>query len=61
MQNKKNIIIAALGFVIVMLLIVGKNIKSEYDMKLYAVKNNCTWSYQGTMYGDDRDFICRDS
>lgn len=57
----KNLIIGVLSFVIMLLLIVGKNIKSEYDMKLYAIKNNCTWSYQGTAYGDDRDFICRES
>lgn len=61
MKDKKKLIIVALSFVIVMLLLVGKNIKSEYDMRLYAIRNNCTWSYQGTMYMDNRDFICRES
>ena len=27
-------------------------------MKEYAKANNCTWSATGSMYGDDRDFIC---
>ena len=27
-------------------------------MKEYAKVNNCTWHATGSMYGDDRDFIC---
>lgn len=25
----------------------------------YAAANNCTWSYNGTAYGDSRDYTCK--
>lgn len=25
----------------------------------YAKANNCTWHYTGTLYGDDRDSVCK--
>lgn len=29
------------------------------QMTAYAAQNNCEWVYQGTMYGDNRDYICK--
>lgn len=28
-------------------------------MDAYARANNCTWVYNGTMYGDNRDYTCK--
>lgn len=25
----------------------------------YAATNNCTWHYNGTAYGDNRDYTCK--
>lgn len=34
--------------------------KCDADMRVYAAKHNCTWTYPGTLYGDDRDNpICK--
>lgn len=55
----KNIIIGGLAFVIVLMFRVGIELKHNYDRELYAIKHNCKWSWEGTMYGDDRDFVCR--
>ena len=29
------------------------------QMTAYAVKNGCTWYYNGTVYGDNRDYTCK--
>lgn len=29
------------------------------SMAVYAAKNNCTWSYNGTMYGNNNDYTCK--
>ena len=29
------------------------------QMTAYAAQNDCEWVYQGTWYGDDRDYICK--
>lgn len=33
--------------------------KDKQQMESYAKVKNCTWYATGTMYGDDRDFICK--
>lgn len=58
-MDKKNIIItlliaAVLGFCSIIV-----NIKKACDLKVYAIENDCTWTYQGTAYGDDRDYVCK--
>lgn len=35
------------------------NYKRATDLQAYAEANDCQWSATGTMYGDDRDYICR--
>lgn len=40
-------------------LFVYKCKESDARMERYAESNNCTWHYTGTMYGDDRDLICK--
>lgn len=56
---KKNIVIAVLIAIIVILLGLGVNAKRTYDLEQYAKVNNCTWYWTGTAYGDDRDYICK--
>lgn len=55
----KNIIIAILAGAVVVLAGVIVNIKRANDLREYALANNCTWTYQGTAYGDDRDYVCK--
>ncbi len=55
----KNIVIGVLACAVIVLAGVIVNIKRANDLRSYAVQNNCTWTYQGTMYGDDRDYICK--
>lgn len=28
-------------------------------MVAYAAENGCTWQYNGTAYGDNRDYTCK--
>lgn len=32
--------------------------REHANMVQYAAANNCTWHATGTMYGDDRDYVC---
>ena len=59
MRNIKNIIIVVLAVVVIVLAGLVKNVHMENNMIKYAAANNCTWTWQGTMYGDDRDYICK--
>lgn len=57
-MSKKLII--ALALAIVGIAICGAvNYKRATDLQAYAEANNCQWSATGTMYGDNRDYICR--
>lgn len=29
------------------------------NMVAYAAQNDCEWVYQGTWYGDNRDYVCK--
>lgn len=59
MKLNKNWLIFGLVIIVVLLLGVISNLKSAYDLHQYAEANNCTWVYQGTAYGDDRDYTCK--
>lgn len=58
-MKTKDIVIVVLTAIIVLLLggIIG--LKRSYDREIYAITHNCEWHATGTMYGDDRDFICK--
>lgn len=58
-SNNKVGIIGAI--VLIGMLLLGVMINRERDMQFeqYAKANNCEWTYQGTAYGDNRDFICK--
>lgn len=55
----KNVAIVILALIVVLLLGVILQLKRANNLREYALANNCEWVYQGTMYGDDRDFICK--
>lgn len=59
-QNKNGVAIISVIAIVTMLLF-GVMIIRERDAQFeqYATANNCEWVWQGTAYGDDRDFICR--
>lgn len=39
------------------LFLIGQHRQNQ--RQAYAKANNCTWYATGSMYGDDRDFICK--
>lgn len=55
----KNIAIVVLAITVAALLGAIVSLKRSADLQNYAVANNCTWTYQGTMYGDNRDYVCK--
>lgn len=55
----KTVVIALLAMAIVFLLGVIVNLKRTYSLREYSITNNCSWVYQNTAYGDDRDYICK--
>ena len=59
MTKTTKIVIAVIAGVIVLALGVGLNLKRAFDLRNYAIANNCEWVWQGTWYGDDRDYICK--
>lgn len=59
MTKTTKIVIAVVAGVIVLALGVGLNLKRAFDLRDYAIANNCEWTWQGTWYGDDRDYICK--
>lgn len=58
-EKLKTLAIAILCVVVALMLGVIKNLKTANDLHRYATANNCTWVWQGTAYGDDRDYICK--
>lgn len=61
-QTKRDIAAFVIaGVVCVMLIMLGViiGLKRTLRMTNYAMANDCTWHYQGTAYGDDRDYICK--
>lgn len=55
----KNWIIASLIVIVVMMLGVILNLKRANNLRDYAIANNCTWTWQGTLTGTDADYICK--
>lgn len=51
--------IAIIAAIVVLTLGVLVNLKRANDLRKYAVANNCDWSWSGSAYGDDRDWVCR--
>lgn len=61
-QLKKDLkIFAVMGLVCVIVILLGVifGLKRTLRMQSYAAANNCTWVWQGSYYGDDRDYICK--
>lgn len=54
----KNIVIVVMTFIIGCLLVVILNQRRTNNMANYAIANDCQWVATGSMYGDDRDWVC---
>lgn len=59
MNKIKNYAIAILVITVVVLFGVIVNLKRTIALREYAIANHCEWIWQGTYYGDDRDYICK--
>lgn len=60
-ETKKYIkVCVVVGTVCVIVLMLGEiiGLKRTIRMQNYAAQNNCVWIWQGTAYGDDRDYLC---
>lgn len=58
-MNLKNIVIVLLVVAVVVMLGVIRSLRQAYSLREYAIANDCTWTWQGTAYGDDRDYVCK--
>lgn len=59
MKNNKKVAIVVFVIIAAVTLGVIANLKRAWNLHEYAVANDCTWSWQGTSYGDDRDYVCK--
>ena len=62
MEKQKDNKVAIVGVIVLtVMLLLGVIINRERDAQFeqYALANDCEWVWQGTSYGDDRDFVCR--
>ncbi len=59
-RGDRKVVIVLIG-VLVGLLLLGVWIerRRETNREAYAAKYDCEWVWQGTLYGDDRDYICK--
>lgn len=58
-NDAKVIAIVILSTVVVVMLGAIIGLKRTLNRQGYAMANDCTWVWQGTAYGDDRDYICK--
>lgn len=59
-QPKKSLtfnVVCALVAVFAIAYAIGEHRTAE--MVQYAAQNDCEWVYQGTWYGDSRDYTCK--
>ncbi len=62
MKKQEDNKVTMIGLIVLAaILLLGVMINRERDAQFerYALANDCEWEYQGTAYGDDRDFICK--
>ena len=59
-RDEKKVAIVLIGFLLGLLLLgVWIEHRQETNREAYAAENGCEWVWQGMLYGDDRDYICR--
>lgn len=57
-QNNRLVTIISL-IVALVAVVYAINTHRAAQLASYAATNNCTWHYNGTAYGDNRDYICK--
>lgn len=54
--------IAVIGFIVIISIVtfgIWIECKRNAEFEQYATAHNCKWVWQGTNYGDNRDYICK--
>lgn len=59
MDKIKNIMIVVLIVIAAFMAAEIIGMKRAENLRNYAIANDCTWTWQGTAYGDDRDYVCK--
>lgn len=59
MDKIKNIVIVVLIVIAALMAAEIIGMKRAENLRTYAIANDCTWTWQGTAYGDDRDYVCK--
>lgn len=57
-QNDRLVTIISLAVALVAV-VYAINTHRAAQLASYATTNNCTWHYNGTAYGDNRDYTCK--
>lgn len=57
-QNNRLVTIISLAVALVAV-VCAINTHRAAQLASYAAANNCTWHYNGTAYGDNRDYTCK--
>ena len=58
--RQNNRLVTIISLVVALIAVVyAINTHRAAQLASYAVANNCTWSYNGTAYGDSRDYTCK--
>ena len=57
-QNNRLVTIISLAIAF-MAVVYAINTHRAAQLASYAAANNCTWHYNGTAYGDNRDYTCK--
>ena len=59
-QQNNNRLITIISLIVALVAVAyAINTHRAAQLASYAAANNCTWSYNGTAYGDNRDYTCR--
>lgn len=56
-NNNSILIISMIAAAIAIAFAIGEHRRA--NMVQYAANNNCSWHYNGTAYGDNRDYTCK--
>lgn len=59
MKKINKIIVVGIAIAAIFSIAAAIGAKRANDLEAYALTNNCEWVWSGTMYGDNRDFVCK--
>lgn len=59
LTTKQAILIGVVVMTIAVLMSLCQGLKERALFDEYSKENSCTWQATGTVYGDNRDYICK--